>query len=159
MAYQDFHDRVRKLDLPFTPRPLAIGKRTQSGLAESAKHHISFTTAMVIGVMAVVFTRFVMMAFFGVPTTASLQNMFAMLETAGAVLCVVAVRIPLKEHHKDVLASHLIGVLVTLFMMHNFVHSNPDLWVQVFGVPWVDHVLATTQAGSVQIGTISLSLL
>ena len=111
---------------------------------------VAAPAAVAIGVIAVIGARVLRVSFFGGTLAGeNAMQMFAYDVGIAAVLAFV-IRALFRFRGSFQWATAL-AMAVTLVMMHNFVHTNPDLFTTLFTVDWVQSVLSETREGTLMV--------
>jgi hypothetical protein len=103
--------------------------------------------ALVIGIAAVLGARILRESFLqGGLAGENAAQMFAYdLGIAVIIALIVRKLLPFRGAYQWMTVLGLVGSLV---LMHNFVHTNPDLFASLFTQEWVNEVVATTKEGT-----------
>ena len=111
---------------------------------------IAAPAAIAIGVLAVVAARVLRVSFFGGTLAGeNAMQMFAYDVGIAAVLAFV-IRAIFRFRGSYQWATAL-AMALTLVMMHNFVHANPEMFTTLFTADWVQSVLSETREGTLMV--------
>ncbi|SMR71861.1 hypothetical protein SAMN04488030_1196 [Aliiroseovarius halocynthiae] len=105
--------------------------------------------AFMIGLSAVVLARYLRFNF-GVDTVTGETADTMMLADIGIGVAIgILVKIVLRIRSPKYYSAMIVGVLLSVVMMHNVVHSSPELFRTYFSPEWTQMVVENTKPNSV----------
>ncbi|MEL7093334.1 MAG: hypothetical protein AAFN94_16520 [Pseudomonadota bacterium] len=155
-TWQDeaFVNRLARLDQSHAHRRkrykfLVDGSGTASG--SSLGRALSLTSAVLIGCLAVLISRYAMFQTQGTPNGTADPGLAMIIDALFAFCIAFVIRMTLDMTSRMHFSASIIGVFIALTTVHNLVHAYPEAWARAFSNEWVQHMTEHTTPKSLYI--------
>ncbi|MEL7166177.1 MAG: hypothetical protein AAGL96_11965 [Pseudomonadota bacterium] len=155
-TWQDeaFVNRLARLDAGHAHRRkhhkfLVDGSGRASG--SSLGRALSMTSAVIIGCLAVLISRYAMFQTQGMPNGPADPGLAMIIDALFAFCIAFVIRMALDMTSRMHFSASIIGVFIALTTVHNLVHAYPDAWARAFSSEWVAHTTENTAPKSLYI--------
>ncbi|MEL6169541.1 MAG: hypothetical protein AAFR35_12690 [Pseudomonadota bacterium] len=178
---QTFEDRINRIrsqrgHVPVEPMPADLQTATGEweipkseaprkeidlvpGWKENVRYPLGIVAAFVLGMLAVLLSRYVRFHLQGGTLTGEDPDITMMIDAGLAAGVAFALRIILKFEDKEHIFAKTMGIAVMVVTMHNLVHWAPGLFSVLFSVDWVDDVVLFTDPNSILFRGMSFVLI
>lgn len=112
---------------------------------------LSLVSAVIIGSLAVLISRYAMFQTQGLPNGAANPGMVMIIDALFAFCIAFVIRMGLNMTSRTHFSASIIGVFIALTSVHNLVHAYPDAWAKAFSQEWVTHTTQMTEPKSLYI--------
>ena len=144
-------DLAKEMNKPKNQKAMRGVRHTPKWI-EGLNYLLGLPVNLVLGAAAVLLARFLVFLYMGDPASAMPDvNMGLAMDVGLALAVLVTLRLVMGGGKHKYLVSKAVGMAAAALLLHNSVHSDPDLWAQAFSQEWVSKVQATTQADTVYI--------
>lgn len=138
----------------------ARGGKVSGGpdILDSVLYPMSIIGAFMVGVFAVVLTRFIRFHMMGGELTGENADIWMIFDSILAIGIVISLRSVFRSGGKALEMAKAVGVVFMLLGMHNIVHLAPGLFGSVFSPQWTSQVIAGTEPGSILFRGVSYGM-
>jgi hypothetical protein len=123
--------------------------QSSGGVFRSLGSLMLLITAFVVGVAANVAARLVDFIYNGLPGPATNVDMQMGIDFAIALVVSLLLGLVLGIRLREFIMVRVIGIAAGMLALHNLVHFYPQYFAPAFPAPWVNHILSSTEAGTI----------
>lgn len=154
MGQDVFAERLARLGAEHGQRAAVQAQQAQAARGSRPEwvsnlgYPASIVGACILGVIAVVLSRYAMFHINGAPDPGADADLTMIIDGALAFGIAFVLRMAFYMTDKIHLAAKTVGIWIALTLMHNLVHDFPGLWSTAFSEEWVERTTEMTEPRS-----------
>jgi len=116
----------------------------------------SFSGAFIIGMIAVLMSRFIRVQFYGSGLAGSDADILMLMDGSLALALAYVLRWMFRFQGKGLQIAATVGVALMMVSMHNLIHLAPEVFELAYPAEWVQEVIYTTRLDSLLFRGVSI---